>query len=167
MTVTPVVISVLSTVTEGTGGLGNKRTSGDHPSESIVEIGQNTEKSSEDLMRRCHSDSNGKPSAYAGVKSYQKSRIIMLIIIVVSRKMPTWTGDKSKNQDHLDHSTTEISWDTEKSPGDLKRLAVTQNLVKNHHLKTAVKNRHRVKVIKILLLERSRKWRWWRRRLWL
>ena len=34
----------------GTGGLENKRTSGDHPN-NIVEIGQNTEKSQEDLRR--------------------------------------------------------------------------------------------------------------------
>ena len=34
-----------------TGGLGNKRTSGDHPNYSIVKIGQDTEKSSE-LLRR-------------------------------------------------------------------------------------------------------------------
>ena len=32
-------------ISKGTGGLGNKRTSGDHPNYSIVEIGQNTEQS--------------------------------------------------------------------------------------------------------------------------
>ena len=35
----------------GTGGLGNKTTSGDHPNDSIIKIGQNTEKSPEDLRR--------------------------------------------------------------------------------------------------------------------
>ena len=35
----------------GTGGLGNNRTCGDHPNYSIVEIGQNTEKSPGDLRR--------------------------------------------------------------------------------------------------------------------
>ena len=35
----------------GTGGLGNKRTSGDNPNYSIVEISQNTEKSPGDLNR--------------------------------------------------------------------------------------------------------------------
>ena len=35
----------------GTGGLRNKRASGDHPNYSIAEIGQNTEKSPEDLRR--------------------------------------------------------------------------------------------------------------------
>ena len=34
-----------------TGGLGNKRTSEDQPNYSIVEIGQNTEKSPGDLRR--------------------------------------------------------------------------------------------------------------------
>ena len=35
----------------GTGGLGNKRTTVDHPKYSIVEIGQNTKKSPGDLRR--------------------------------------------------------------------------------------------------------------------
>ena len=34
-----------------TGGLGNKMTSGDHPNNCIIEIGQNIEKSPEDLKR--------------------------------------------------------------------------------------------------------------------
>ena len=34
-----------------TGGLENKRTSGDHPNYNIVAIGQNTEKSPGDLRR--------------------------------------------------------------------------------------------------------------------
>ena len=35
----------------GTGGLGSRRTSGDHPNYSIDENGQNTEKSPGDLRR--------------------------------------------------------------------------------------------------------------------
>ena len=38
-------------VIKETGGLGNKRTSGYHPNYNIIEIGQNTEKSPEDLKR--------------------------------------------------------------------------------------------------------------------
>ena len=34
-----------------TGGLGNKRTSGDHPDYQIIKIGQNTKISPEDLRR--------------------------------------------------------------------------------------------------------------------
>ena len=33
----------------GTGGLGNKRTSGDYPNYFIIKIGQNTERSPGDL----------------------------------------------------------------------------------------------------------------------
>ena len=48
VTVIPIVISALGTITKGLvqdRRLGNKRTNGDHPNYSIVEIGQNTEKS--------------------------------------------------------------------------------------------------------------------------
>ena len=38
-------------ITSGTGGFGNKGTSGDHPNYSFVEIGQYTKKSLEDLSR--------------------------------------------------------------------------------------------------------------------
>ena len=53
--ITPIVIRSLSTVTKGfirgTGELGNKKTSGDHPNNSIINIGQNTEKSPGELRR--------------------------------------------------------------------------------------------------------------------
>ena len=38
-------------IIKGTGKLGNNRTSGDHPNYCVIEIGQNTEKSSENLRR--------------------------------------------------------------------------------------------------------------------
>ena len=38
-------------ILKGTEGLGNKRTSGDHPNNYIIENGQNTEKSPGDLRR--------------------------------------------------------------------------------------------------------------------
>ena len=46
--VIPIIIGVLGTVTRE---LGNKRTSGDHPNYSIVEIGQNTKRIPADLRR--------------------------------------------------------------------------------------------------------------------
>ena len=62
----------------GTGGFGNEKMSGDHPNYSIVEIGQNTEKSPGDLRRlACHSDSSRKPSANADVKNTQINKIII------------------------------------------------------------------------------------------
>ena len=38
-------------INKGTEGLGNKRTGGDHANYSIIQIGQNTEKSPVDLWR--------------------------------------------------------------------------------------------------------------------
>ena len=49
--VIPIVVGALGTVIKGTGRLGKKRTSGDHPKYSIVDIGQNTEKSPGDLKK--------------------------------------------------------------------------------------------------------------------
>ena len=55
VTVIPIRIDPLGTVTKGLvkglRGLGNKRTSGDHPNYSIIEIGQNTEKIPGDLRK--------------------------------------------------------------------------------------------------------------------
>ena len=50
-------------------GLGNKRTSGDHTNNSIVEIGQNTKKTRGDGETSSHSDSSGKLSTNAGIKN--------------------------------------------------------------------------------------------------
>ena len=43
-------------------------------------------------------------------------------------------GNQWKNQSHSDSSITENGLNTEKSPGDLWSLAVTQTPVKDHHL---------------------------------
>ena len=50
VTIIPVVIGAFG-LSKGTGGRANKRISGDHPNYSIIEIGQNTEKSPGDLRR--------------------------------------------------------------------------------------------------------------------
>ena len=50
MTITPIVIGAFGTVTKEIGGLGSWGTNGDHPNYSIVENGQNTEKSPGDLL---------------------------------------------------------------------------------------------------------------------
>ena len=39
--------------------------------------------------------------------------------------------NKRTSEDHSDYSIIKIGKNTEKSPGDLRRLAATQNLVKN------------------------------------
>ena len=50
VTIIPIVIATFGTVTKGTGGLGGRRKSGNHPNYNI-EDSQNTEKSPEDLRR--------------------------------------------------------------------------------------------------------------------
>ena len=49
---------------KGTGGLGNWRTSGDHPNYSIVENGQSTEKSPGDLRRLAVTQTPAKDHVY-------------------------------------------------------------------------------------------------------
>ena len=53
----------------GTGGLGNKRTRGDHPNCSIVEIGQDIEKNPRDLRSLAVIQSNENLSANTGGKN--------------------------------------------------------------------------------------------------
>ena len=43
-------------------------------------------------------------------------------------------GNKNTSGDHPNNSTVKIGQNTEKSPGDLRRLAVTQTPVKDHQL---------------------------------
>ena len=54
-TVIPIVVGVFGTIAKwlvkGTGGVGNLKTSRDHPNYSIVRIGQNTEKNPGHLRR--------------------------------------------------------------------------------------------------------------------
>ena len=74
----PIVIGALRTIPKrigkGTGRLGDKRTSGDHPDYRIIKISQNTEKSSRDFEETCFQlNSSGKPSANGGVKNSQRS----------------------------------------------------------------------------------------------
>ena len=50
-------------------------------------------------------------------------------------KQTRGTGNQSKNQDHSDHSSVKICKDILKNAGNLRRLAVIQNLVKDYQLK--------------------------------
>ena len=78
MTFIPIVIdAALGKVTKWLiKGLGNKRTSGDHPDYCIIEIGQNT---------CCHSNSSEKPPANADVKNSQG--VIIIIVIIATTKI--------------------------------------------------------------------------------
>ena len=44
-------------------------------------------------------------------------------------------GKRRMRGDHLNYSIVEIGKNTKKSPGDLKRLIVTQTPVKDHQLR--------------------------------
>ena len=53
------------------------------------------------------------------------------------RKIDTKTGglgNKKKSRDHPNYSVAEISQNTEKRTGDLRRLAVTKTPLRNHQL---------------------------------
>ena len=54
-------------------------------------------------------------------------------------EMTEGIGNKRKNQYYMDRSI-KISSNTEKSPGDLRRLDVTQPPVKDHELQQQTKN---------------------------
>ena len=51
VTIIPFVNVAFGAVTRGTEGLGSWWTNGDHPNNSIIQNGQNTEKSPRDLRR--------------------------------------------------------------------------------------------------------------------
>ena len=51
VTVTPIVVGALGTVTKGLVQVLKNGTSGDHPTYCIIDIGQNTEKSPGDFRR--------------------------------------------------------------------------------------------------------------------
>ena len=59
----------LQRIGKGTGRLGNKRPSGDHPDYSFIKISQKTEKSPGDEETCSHSKSSEKPSANTGKKT--------------------------------------------------------------------------------------------------
>ena len=79
VTVIPIIIRALCTVTKGlVQGLGNNGTGGDSPKYSIIEIGQNIEKSPGDLRRLAVPEIPvKKTSANADLKNSQKSKTII------------------------------------------------------------------------------------------
>ena len=107
VTIIPLVIGAFGTVTKGLlKGLGNKRTCGDYPNDSIVKIGQIADG---DTNCNC-------------CTRYSHQRI---------DKGSEGLGNKRTCGDHPNDSIVKIGHNTKKSPGDLKRLA----LGKHHQLK--------------------------------
>ena len=63
---------------------------------------------------------------------------MILVILGALRtvgKRPKRIGNQWKTRDHPEQNIVEISKNTEKSPGDLRRPAITQTPVKDHQLK--------------------------------
>ena len=60
-------------------------------------------------------------------------------------------GNKRTSGDHPKHSIVVIDWNTEKSPGNRKRLAVTQTPMQNHQLTLVRKILQRIMIIIIII----------------
>ena len=70
--------------------------SGDHPNYSIIDIGQNTDKTPGDFLSL--SNASEKPSANAGIKNFQKSKIIIMMIIKNRHKNLNLARELKKTQ---------------------------------------------------------------------
>ena len=58
--------------------------------------------------------------------------MIIIITIIIINKGTGGLGSWQTSGDHLNYSMIDNSQNTEKSPGDFRRLAITQTLVKDH-----------------------------------
>ena len=65
--------------------------------------------------------------------------------IVWGLEKKTKNGNQRKNWVYLDHSSFKIGKNTEKSPGDLGRLAVTDILMKDYELMVEWKTHKKIK----------------------
>ena len=68
---------------------------------------------------------------------------MIIIIIIINKRIIKGTGGLGgwrMSRDHPNYSMIENGRNTEKSPGDLRRPAVTQTLVTNYQLKLREKN---------------------------
>ena len=73
------------------------------------------------------------------MKKKKKRKIEKYFDCLRTRNSPQETG-KRKNWNHTGHSIVEVSYDTEKSPGHLRKLAVTQTIEKKPPADAGVKN---------------------------
>ena len=62
---------------------------------------------------------------------------VMVIVISLLRKETGRFGNRGTNRDHPNYNNVEIDQNTEKSPGDMRRLAVSQSPVKDSQLTLA------------------------------
>ena len=87
MTVTPIVIDVLGTVTKGlVQGLEDFENRGrveTIQTTDIIKIGQNAEKSPRDLKRLVVTETHGKPSPNTGVKNSSRNKMIKCYFFLI------------------------------------------------------------------------------------
>ena len=133
----------------GTGGLGIWRSSGDYPNYSIIENGQNIEKSPGDLRRLAITQSPVKNHQLPLISKTVMSRNKVTFIPIGTGGLGIWRS----RVDYPNYSIIENGQNIEKSPGDLRRLAITQSPVKNHQLtlmsKTVMSRNNKVTFIPI------------------
>ena len=93
----------------------------DHPNYNIIEIGQNTVKSPRDLMSLALTQTPVRNHQLTLVwRKSKRSKIIKI----------NWKSEEKLN--HPDYSIVKIGQNTEKSPGNLRKLSVSQTPVKDH-----------------------------------
>ena len=137
----------------GSGRLRNKRTNRDHPNYCVIEIGQNTEKSPGDLrfavsqtpernlrltllwktLKRVKKWSKWlKKAMEYEIDGDTNSNLCIQNYLQRLGEGAGRVGNQKMSSDHPYYSIIKIGQNTEKSPGDLRRLAVTQTPVKKH-----------------------------------
>ena len=130
-----------------TGKLGNQRTSGHHPNDRIIKISQNGEKGPANLGRLAVTPVRIYQLTLAWKPLKSKILIIMKGDNYTNRDWCFWyshqriikgTGGlrgRRTRGDYPNYSIIENGQNTEKSPGVLRRLAVTQTQLKDLQLK--------------------------------
>ena len=104
-----------------TGRLGNIRTCRNHPNDCIIKIVQNTEKSPWYLSR------------LAVTRTLVRNHRLTLAWKTQMNEINIRDWKKTRG-DHQNYNIAEISQNTERSPGDLRRFAVTPTPVESHQL---------------------------------
>ena len=152
VTVIPIVIGVArfshQKTDKRTGGLGNKKTSGNHPNYSIIKISQNTEESPGDARRLDVSQTPVKSHHLTLSKEWNNNNYDNnenVESVTNCNKSAQYShqkidkrtggfGNKRTNGDYPNYSIVEIVQNTEKCPGELRWLAIIQTLVEDHQL---------------------------------
>ena len=122
---------------EGTGRVGNRGTNQNQPDYSVVVIVKNTEEHPVDRRRLAVARLSVKENQLMLLWEIcqecnnNDNKNVTLISVVIGARA-TIPKEFEIRGDHADNSIIKFSKNTVKSPGNLRRLAVTQTPVKNH-----------------------------------